>query len=116
VCAEVHPWIVETAAWCAALVGITAGLVVAYKALRRPVRYVWGRLVAEPAAGWFDALLSNHTHSIRSDVKALDRRVENVEIRVWEVQQQFRKNGGSSAKDQWDRVEQAVTPTEEDQE
>lgn len=104
--------LVDIGTACAILVGIVAAA--RTPVISRPGRAVWRRLVAEPVGEWFDTLLHRHTSVIREDVHGIDRRLENVETRVWSLQQEFRTNGGSSAKDQWDRLEHAVTPTEAD--
>lgn len=78
----------------AAIVSITALLRLSF--VKRPILWLWRRLVGEPVARWFHGLL---------DAWATD---SGLLPRIERIEGQFAKNGGSSARDRLDAIGRAV--------
>ena len=76
--------------------GTLAGICVAVAAfaqipfVKRPVQYVWSRLVSGPLGSWFAGIIKE---TMQPDIERLHARIDAATI-------ELRPNGGSSIKDQ----------------
>lgn len=80
-----HDAVLWFGALCAAIIAIITCAVLV--ARLPPVRWLWRRLVAEPAGGWF-------RHQVRAEVE--------------DITAQVTKNGGASLRDAIDRIEKRL--------
>lgn len=84
---------------------LTAAAAAKAPVVRRPVRWLWRRLVSEPLGGWVHGLFDRALAEDRARAVRADERADEMHDRLKVVEHEVLTNDGESLRDVAERVE-----------
>lgn len=108
--ADVPAWLAtlrDSAIAIGAVLGalLTAAAAAKAPVVRRPVRWLWRRLVSEPLGGWVHGLFDRALAEDRARALRADERADEMHDRLKVVEHEVLTNDGESLRDVAERVE-----------